>query len=392
MLYSDRAWAEVDLDAIQSNIINIRKSLNDSTKIMAVVKADAYGHGCLKTADVFANAGVDYFAVACVDEALLLRKRGIEKPILILGSSAEERYNEIIDNDISQTVFDYESAERLSKTAEINNKKVKIHIKVDTGMARLGFLYGYSKENDDATVGDILRITSLKGLEPEGIFTHFALADEPESDFTQIQFARFMGLIEKLGAKGVKFKYRHCCNSAATLEFPQMHLDMVRPGIILYGYYPSEKVKSDFTLKPAMQFKTRVTNVKKVAKGSPVSYGGTFVTDKEMVIATIPVGYADGFPRNLGDKAKVIVGGKIVPVLGRICMDQCMIDVTSVNNISVNDEVTVFGKQGDSNIPVESVAEFSNTINYEILCSVGKRIPRVYLQEGNVTKVLNFLK
>ena len=392
MLYTDRAWAEVNLDAIQSNIINIRKSLDDSTKIMAVVKADAYGHGCLETANIIMQAGVDYFAVACVDEALLLRRLGIDKPMLILGSSAEEMYNEIIDNDITQTVFDYESARKLSEKAENKGKKVKVHIKIDTGMARLGFLYGYGAENDNATVSEILKIASLKGIETEGIFTHFALADDPESDFTHKQFRRFMDLTGKLEAQGVKFRYRHCCNSAATLEFPEMHLDMVRPGIILYGCYPSDKVKSDFELKPAMQFKTRVTNVKKVAKGSPVSYGGTFVTDKEMTVATIPVGYADGFPRNLGDNAKVIVGGKIVPVLGRICMDQCMIDVTSVNNISVNDEVTVFGKQGDSSIPVESVAEFSSTINYEVLCSVGKRIPRVYLQEGNVTKVLNFLK
>ena len=259
-------------------------------------------------------------------------------------------------------------------------------------MARLGFLYGYDEENDISTINDILSISTLSGIDAEGIFTHFALADEPESDFTKKQFDRFISLVEKLEQNGVKFKYRHCCNSAATLEFPEMHLDMVRPGIILYGCYPSDKVKSNFDLQPAMEFRTRVTNVKKVAKGSPISYGGTFVTDKEMIVATIPVGYADGFPRTLGENAKVIVKGKIVPVLGRICMDQCMIDVTSVNNINVNDEVTVFGKQGDSSIPVESVAVLSNTINYEILCSVGKRIPRVYLQEGNVATVLNFLK
>ena len=392
MLYGDRTWAEVNLDAIQSNILNIRKSLADNTKIMAVVKADAYGHGCLETANKLIESGVDYFAVACVDEALLLRRHGVKEPILILGSTAKERYNEVIDNNITQTIFDFESAKMLSEKAENKDIKAKVHIKIDTGMARLGFLYGYDDKDNDATVEDILKIASLKGIDAEGIFTHFALADEPESDFTEKQFADFMDLIAKLEQNGVKFRYRHCCNSAATLEFPHMHLDMVRPGIILYGCYPSDKVKSKFELTPAMQFRTRVTNVKKVAKGSPISYGGTFVTDKEMTVATIPVGYADGFPRTLGENAKVIVKGKIVPVLGRICMDQCMIDVTSVNNINVSDEVTIFGKQGDSSIPVESVAEFSNTINYEILCSVGKRIPRVYLQDGNVATVLNFLE
>jgi len=392
MLYGDRAWAEVNLDAIQSNILNIKKQLSADTKLMAVIKADGYGHGCLETAKIFAGAGADYFAVACLDEALLLRRHDIKQPILILGSTAEERYHEVIENDITQTLYDCESAEKLSDVAEQMCTKAKAHIKIDTGMARLGFLYGYGKESDENTIREILQLTSLKGIETEGIFTHFALADEPDSDFTHIQFKRFMNLIEILEQNGIKFKYRHCCNSAATLEFPDMHLDLVRPGIILYGCYPSDKVKSDFDLKPAMQFKTRITNVKKIPKGSPISYGGTFVADKDMIVATIPVGYADGFPRNLGKNAKVIVAGQIVPVLGRICMDQCMIDATSVNNIDVNDEVTVFGTQGDSCIPVESVAKFSDTINYEVLCSVGKRIPRIYLQEGNVKKVLNFLE
>ena len=392
MLYGDRTWAEVNLDAIQSNILNIRKNLDSNTKIMAVIKADAYGHGCLETANKLVKTGVDYFAVACVDEALLLRNNGIEEPILILGSTAPERFSEIIDNNITQTVFDYENAKKLSESAQSRGIKAKVHIKVDTGMARLGFIYGYGEESDCATKREIINITSLPGIDAEGIFTHFALADEPESDFTEKQFERFMSLVEKLEFEGVKFRYRHCCNSAATIQFPKMHLDMVRPGIIIYGYYPSENVNVKFDLVPAMQFRTRVTNVKKVPKGSPISYGGTFVTDREMTVATIPVGYADGFPRNLGENAKVIVGGKIVPVLGRICMDQCMIDVTSVNNINVSDEVTVFGNQGDSSIPVESVARFSNTINYEILCSVGKRIPRIYLQEGKVATVLNFLK
>ncbi len=392
MYYNDRSWAEVNLDAIKSNIINIKSSLSANTKIMAVVKADGYGHGFLESASTLIQNGADYLAVACPDEALLVRKKGIQIPILILGYSDSERFEELILNDVTQTVFDYESAAKLSEIALKNGKKAKIHIKIDTGMARIGYQYGYDEESDKNTVDEILKIVQLKGIDAEGIFTHFSVADEPDDNYTAEQFDKFMKLVSELENKGVTFKYRHCCNSAATLMFPEMHLDMVRPGIILYGCYPSEYVKSNFELKPAMQFKTRVINISKINKNSPISYGKTFVADRDLIVATIPVGYADGFPRLLSNKANVIVNGKIVPVLGRICMDQCMIDVTSVNNINVGDEVIVFGSQGDCFIPVESIAELSDTINYEILCSVGKRIPRIYLKEGSVTKVLNFLK
>ncbi|MBQ2897323.1 MAG: alanine racemase [Clostridia bacterium] len=391
MNYNDRSWAEVNLDAIKSNVVNIKSYLDNKTKIMAVVKADAYGHGCLETVNTLIENGVDYLAVACPDEAILLRKRGINIPILILGYSDEDRFEEIVDYDITQTVFNLESAKRLSQTAVKKNKKAKIHIKIDTGMARIGYLYGYSEEIDVQTENEILKIVSLDGIDAEGIFTHFSVADEPDDDFTNIQFDRFNKLLLFLEENGVKFKYRHCCNSAATIMFPKMHLDMVRPGIIIYGVYPSEKVKAKIDLIPAMQVKTRVVNINKIYKNSPISYGKTYKSDKDITVATIPIGYADGFPRMLSNKGKIIANGKIVPVLGRICMDQCMIDVTSVNNINVGDEVTVFGSQGESFIPVESIAEISGTINYEILCSVGKRIPRIYLKDGSVTKVLNFL-
>jgi len=392
MFYSDRTWAEINLDSIKSNILNVKSCLSENTKIMAVVKADGYGHGCLETINTLIENGVDYLAVACLDEAILIRKHGIKIPILILGFSDEERFEEIIDNNITQTVYSLESAKKLSDVASEKGTKAKIHIKIDTGMSRIGYHYGFNEETDAQIEKDIVKIVNLNGIDTEGIFTHFSVADDPGDDFTQLQFSRFTKLLSNLEKKEISFKYRHCCNSAATIMFPEMHLDMVRLGIILYGYSPSESVKCSFELKPAMQVKTRIININKISKGTSVSYGKKYVADKDMLIATIPIGYADGFSRVLSNKAKVIVNGKIVPVLGRICMDQCMIDVTSVNNICVGDEVTVFGRQGESFIPVESVAELSDTINYEILCRVGKRISRIYLKEGNVTKILNFLK
>ena len=391
MIYSDRSWAEVNLDSLKSNILNIKSILNKNTKIMAVVKADAYGHGSLETANTLIENGVEYLGVACVDEAIHLRNNGVNIPILILGRSGKVRFEEIIKNDISQTVFCLDDAKALSEIALKNNKKAKIHIKIDTGMGRIGYLYGCSDKLDNEAENEIKQIVSLEGIDAEGIFTHFSVADESDDEFTHLQFKRFMSLISKLKDDGVTFKYRHCCNSAATIKFPEMHLDMVRPGIIIYGVCPSSEVKVDFKLKPVMQFKTRVVNLKSVQKGTPISYGKTYEAQTDLIVATVPVGYADGLPRAISNKGSMIVGGKIVPVLGRICMDLCIIDVTSVNNIGVGDEVTVFGTQGESFIPVENIANLSNTINYEILCGVGQRIPRIYLKEGNVTKAINFL-
>jgi alanine racemase len=383
----NRAWAEINLDNIAHNVREIKRITNKKTEIMGVVKADAYGHGVMETARTLLDNGVTRLAVSMLDEAIQLRQSGFRVPILILSYTDPRRAEEIILNDVTQTVFSMDLAEALSAAAVKLGRSVKIHIKIDTGMTRVGFMPGYS------AVKNVVNISRLPGIIIEGLFTHFASADEKDKTYTYMQFEQFMSICSELSRIGVHIPIKHVCNSAAIIEFPEMHLDMIRPGIILYGLYPSNDVnKGKISLKPAMMLKADIILVKDVEKGTPISYGGVFITKKDSRIATIPIGYADGYSRVLNGKGMVLVNGEPAPVVGRICMDQCMIDVTDLKSeVKVGDEVVIFGKQGSREIKVEDLASQIGTVNYEVVCIVGKRIPRVYLKDGKIVKVLNYL-
>lgn len=383
----NRAWAEIDLDSIAHNVREIRRITNKKAEIMGAVKADAYGHGVFEAVRTLLDNGVTRLAVSMLDEAIQLRKSGIDVPILILSYTDPRRAEEIILNDVTQTVFSHDLAQALSDAAVRLDRKVRIHIKIDTGMTRVGFLPGYS------AVKNVVTISRLPGIVIEGLFTHFASADEADKAYTYMQFERFMSICSELGRIGVHIPIKHAANSAALIQFPEMHLDMVRPGLILYGMYPSDQVeKGKIHLKPAMTLKANIILVKTVDSGTSVSYGRIFTTKRESRIATIPIGYADGYSRTLSNRGRVLVNGEEAPVIGRICMDQCMIDVTDLaNEVKAGDEVVLFGKQGDACIPIESVADDMGTVNYEVACIIGKRVPRVYLQNGKIANVLNYL-
>ena len=394
MVTEKRAWAEIDLDAIENNIKEIRRHVGDKPKIMGVVKADGYGHGYLEVAKTLLENGADSLGVAFLDEAIQLRLCGIDTPILILGNTPSKYAEELIENDIMPNCYTKELAVAMSNAGAKLNKAVKIHIKIDTGMGRVGFRYTEDEKINKQTVDEIIEISKLPYLEIDGLFTHFAIADDDDDEYTMLQYNRFNTLCSRIREAGVKVPLCHCCNSAALMRFPEFHMDMVRPGIILYGLMPSDFVSKDIlNLKPAMSLKAQITNIKTVEKGTSVSYGRKFKTkNNETKIATVPIGYADGYSRILSDKTEMIVKGKKCRQVGNICMDQCMIDVTDVNNINIGDEVILFGKSSEgAEIPIENIASIMGTINYEILCVIGKRIPRVYMRGGKVADVHNYL-
>lgn len=393
MKAGERAWAEIDLDAIKNNIRNIREYVKPDAKILCAVKADGYGHGYLQVARTLLDNGADWLAVACIDEAVQLRRCGIKCPILILGHVTEQESETVVKEEITPACFSYELAVSLSRAATKLGIRAKIHVKLDTGMGRVGLRYTEDESINQETIDTILKMAVLPGLDIDGIFTHFSSADEGAGDdYTKMQYRRFRDACDRLKANGLEIPLRHCCNSAALIRFPEMHMDMVRPGVILYGIKPSVTMDCGrLHLKPAMQFKAKITHIKEVEPGVCVSYGRKFETKKTTKIATLPVGYADGYSRLLSGKSQVIAGGKICDVIGNICMDQCMIDVSSVNNISVGDDVILFGRDKDMEISVESLAEKMGTINYEILCIIGKRIPRIYLKDGRVVEEHNYL-
>lgn len=381
-----RAWAEINLDAIAHNIQEIRRVTRPEAKILAVIKADAYGHGYKEVARTLLENGADAFGVATIDEAIQLRRQSIQVPILILGHTPPSRAYDLVKYDITPTVFDGALPQKLSSIAGALGRTADIHIKLDTGMSRIGF------SCDVAGLEAVLAVSRLPHVRVQGLFTHFATADEADKGYTREQFARFMDFDRRLRERGLAIPVRHTCNSAGVIDLPDMHLEMVRPGIILYGHYPSAEVERDkLDLRPAMELKAVVTHIHNVGGGTRVSYGGTYQTPGPATIATIPIGYADGYPRNLSNRARVMVRGEYAPVIGKICMDQCMIDVTHVNTVTVGDEVILFGKRGDKQIAVDELADMLGTIGYEILCVIGRRIPRVYLKGGKVLNVLNYL-
>lgn len=368
----DRTYVEIDLNAIRHNISEEKKFVGKDVKIMAIIKADAYGHGDCEVAEVLRDL-VDAYGVAIPEEALPLRERGVRKMILILGYTGSDWFEDIIENDISQTVYNYEMARKLSDAACRLDKKARIHIKIDTGMSRIGFMP--VKDNIEV----IHSISELPGLEIEGIFTHFARADEKTPDAAREPFEKYMMFVSELENRGIYIPVKHVANSAAILQFPDSCLDMVRSGISTYGLYPSENVQKDnIYLKPALQWKSVVSFVKWIHSGTSVSYGGTFVAKRDTKVATIPVGYADGVRRELSGKGKVLIRGQYAPIIGRVCMDQFMVDVTHIDPVLEGDEVTLIGRDGEHAISVEEVAELSHSFNYEYICGISKRVPRKY--------------
>ncbi|GIM28277.1 alanine racemase 1 [Clostridium polyendosporum] len=378
-------WAEIDLDAIEYNIKQIRK-VAKSKEIIGVVKADAYGHGALDVAPVLLKNGADKLAVAVITEALELINNGINAPIIILGYTPLDFAKDLIQNNIEQTVYSLEYAKELSKKAQKLNKIVKVHIALDTGMGRIGFL------PDDQGVKDTCEISRLPNIEIAGLFTHFSTSDEKDKNYTMNQLEKYTSFYNKLVNHGVNIKLRHAANSAAIIDLPETHFDAVRPGIILYGYYPSDEIiKEKIDLKPALTLKTNVVHVKKMPKGMYISYGRKFQTEKESIIATLPIGYADGYTRLLFNKAKVIINGKLAPVVGRICMDQCMVDVSEVGDVKIGDEVILIGEQNGIKFNADDIAELIGTINYEVVCMISKRVPRVYTKEDKIVKIRNYM-
>ena len=381
-----RVYARIDLDAIVSNVERMKRRMNDDTKIMAVIKADGYGHGSVQVAEMLEH--YDYiwgFAVATLDEAIVLRAENIKKPILVLGCVFPDQYMEMLQNDIRMNIYTEEMAESISQMAAQIGKTAYMHIKLDTGMGRLGF------DVDENAVDSIERISNMKHVCMEGIFTHFAKADEADKTFTKQQLEKFQWMVEELAQRDVHFTYEHCSNSAAIINAPEADMDLVRAGISVYGLYPSEEVcKENLQLKPAMTLKSHVAFVKEVDAGTPISYGGTFVSEKKMRIATIPVGYADGYPRNLSNNGFVLVRGKKAPIVGRICMDQFMVDVTDIEGVNFGDKVTLIGTDGNECITVEMLSELSGRFNYEFICNLGKRIPRVYVKNGKIAEQVDY--
>jgi len=377
-----RASANIDLDAICNNIDNTRKILGYETKLMVILKADGYGHGAVPIAKALLDMAVDSFGIAILEEGIELRKAGIDKPILVLGYTPKGQYKKLVEYNITQTIFQYNTAKDLSEEALSQGKTAKVHIKVDTGMSRIGFF------DDEESIEEIKKISELKGIEIEGIFSHFACADEEDKTSANGQLMRFLAFTKKLEEEGIRIPIKHIANSAAIIDIPEAKLDMVRSGIATYGLYPSEEVKKDvLALKPAMEIKSHVSYVKEVESGVGVSYGSTYVTKGKTKIATIPVGYGDGYPRQLSSKGRVLIHGMSAPIIGRVCMDQFMVDVTNIPDVCQGDTVTLIGRDKEEFISVEEVANMSYSFNYEFICNVGKRIPRIYYRNNKVWNI-----
>lgn len=385
-----RTWAEIDLNALEHNYNEIKKAVLPESEIMCVIKADAYGHGAVMAAHEYEKLGANRFAVSNIEEALQLRENGITAPILILGFTPASAAEALAKNNIAQAVFSSDYAGELSSFAVKQGVTVKVHVKLDTGMSRIGFMY-QNPERDRDSITEIVRVCKLSGLEHEGIFTHFAVSDEGNEGRTSTmkQIDCFTDAIERLKACGVEFALRHCSNSGAIIDYKQAHMNCVRAGIILYGLFPSAKLSGRLDLKPVMQIKSVIAQAKYVEPNTAVSYGGIYKTDKRTRIATVPIGYADGYTRSLGNRARMLVGGQSVPVIGRVCMDQLMLDVTDAPNVQVGDEVIVIGTDGKNSIPFEEIAELTGTINYEVVCIVGKRVPRIYYKDGRKIGVMD---
>ncbi len=381
-----RVYAEIDLDAVRNNIEGMQSILAPGTQMVAVIKADGYGHGSVPIARCLESLDYMYgFATATVEEAHILRMAGIQKPILILGYSFPYAYDCIAKEEIRPAVFSEEVFVDIEAAARKYQKPVKVHIKVDTGMNRIGI------SPDDKGVEFVRKLMEVPGVEIEGIFTHFAKADERDRSFTELQMSRFSYFVRRLEQElGLQIPIKHCSNSAGILDWPKANYDLVRAGIALYGLFPSDEVNREATsLKPALSLYSHVTYIKTVEQGQPISYGGTYVAPEAIRVATVPVGYGDGYPRSLSNKGYVLIEGKKAPIIGRVCMDQFMVDVTEIPEVKPHSRVTLLGRDGEEEITAEFLGDLSGRFNYELVCDLNKRIPRVYLQDGKVVSTID---
>lgn len=381
-----RIRARIDLDAIEYNIEKMKENLPEDTKLIVVAKADCYGHGALQTTSLLSlKEYVWGFAVATLDEAIVLRRGGITKPILVLGCIFPEQWVDALENNIRITVYTEELTKVLSDLAVKIGRKAYVHVKLDTGMGRIGFTPG--KEGADK----IEEISKLPNIVMEGLYTHFSKADEGDKSYTLKQMEAYTWMKEELAGRGITFSYYHCCNSAGIIDLKGAGQNLSRAGISTYGMYPSEEVhKENVDLKPALELISHVAFVKWVDEGEMISYGGTYVTKRRTKIATIPVGYGDGYPRSLSNKGYMLIHGKKAPIIGRVCMDQCMVDVTEIEDVKFGDEVVLVGRDGDEYLSVETLSRLSDRFNYEFVCLMGKRIPREYIRRGEVQEQMDY--
>jgi alanine racemase len=384
-----RTWAEISLNAIEHNYNVIRNKVADDTKVCCVIKADGYGHGAVELSQIYEKLGADFFAVSNIDEGIEIRKSGSKLPIVILGYTPVSEAKNLAAYNISQAVFSLEYAKELSEKCVEEDCICKMHIKVDSGMSRIGFMC-QEFPRDEYSIEEICEACCLPNLEVEGLFTHFCVSDEDAEgrEFTNKQYENFIHVRDSLKKRGVDISVVHCSNSGAIEDYPETCCDMVRAGIILYGLAPSSKLADRLDLVPAMTLKTVVAFVKEVQKGATISYGRTFTADRKMKIATVPIGYADGFIRQNAKDGYMMVNGKKAKIVGRICMDQTMLDVTDIEDVKTGDEVVVFGTGENGEPTADSLAENTGTINYETVCLVGKRVPRIYIKDGKIENVM----
>lgn len=384
-----RVWAEVDLDAIWENMVHMKENIAENTKILAVIKTDGYGHGGVPIAKMLEQLDFMFgYAAATYEEAHVLREAGVKKPILILGYTFPYCYEELIREEIRPAVYRRDTVEELAAAAAKVGKKAKVHIKVDTGMGRIGIT------PDEEGLEFVRFLIEHPELEVEGIFTHFAKSDEADKTSANHQLELFQNFIDKIQTElGITIPVKHCSNSAAILEMPQANMDMVRAGITTYGLYPSEEVSKDIVpLRAAMSLYSHIVYCKMIHAGQSVSYGGLFTAQKDTRVATIPVGYGDGYPRSLSGRGYVLINGKRAPILGRVCMDQFMVDISEIPEAMDGDKVTLLGMDGTERITAEELGELSGRFNYEFVCDLGKRIPRVYIQHGEITEVRDYFE
>src|SRR3990167_4106845 len=374
MIMHRPTWVEIDLNALKHNLLAIKKRVGPQVKILGIVKAYAYGHGDYEVSRVLLNNGVEMLGIAILEEGIHLRDKGVKAPLLLLGGIFEEQIEEVIHYDLTPTIYDVKLAEALSKKANHFQKNLKVHVYVDTGMGSIGVRY-------DNAVEFVKSVKNMKNLFIDGIYTHCSYSDEKESKFTELQIKRYGDILATLDANKVHIPLRHMANSGAILGYPESYFNMVRPGLSLYGLYPSEDVSRVIGIRPVMSFKTKVIHIKDMEPGDVVGYGNSYRITKPTRVATLPLGYDDGYNRLLSNQGKVIIRGIKASIIGRVCMDQCFVDVSHIKEASVGDEVILYGSQGQETISIESVARQLNTIPYEVTCNVSKRVPRIYINQ-----------
>ena len=380
-MYGKPNWVEIDLDAIAHNCREIKKWIGEKTELAAVIKGNAYGHGIVMIAKIALENGATRFAAARVDEGIVVRKAGIEAPIVVLGYVPAEEMRAVVKWRITPPIMHWHTAKAVSEISSAQGVVTPVHVKVDTGMGRFGLL-------PDEVVDFVKRLIALPGIRLEGLYTQFAVADETDKTYTYKQWDVYKKVLKDLEEAGISIPIRHICNSAATLNFPEMHLEMVRCGTAIYGHYPSPVTNHSVSLRPAMTLKSRVGRIRTLPPGSSISYGRTYITTRPTTVALVPIGFGDGLSRQLSNKGSVLIRGKRAPIVGRICMDQCIVDVSGIPEVQQDDEVVLFGRQGGAEITAKEMASLMDSINYVVLETVAARVPRVYLKGGKVIEVL----